>query len=199
MCFIAVTLEQNVDSFERALKEMVLRMNPKLLKETTSDGHEPYERQWQDQFVQCFSFMSGKFVQTEVGRNFNRRAFLDMYVNDGLQWGIALIRPGGGKRLEEHLGRFRETDGRYRTIPMRQYAVFNFTDKVPDQATLDMYNHVWHLVYNAAYTKVTVYRKDHISEDWDIIGFQHNKGTGGDSGPSGEIERVDSSGWLVSH
>ena len=41
-----VTLEQNVASFESALKELVLRMNPKLLKDTTPDGHDPYERQW---------------------------------------------------------------------------------------------------------------------------------------------------------
>ena len=55
-----VTLEQSVVSFEGALKEMVLRMNPKLLKDNTPDGHDPYERQWQGECVQCFRFMSGK-------------------------------------------------------------------------------------------------------------------------------------------
>ena len=166
-----VTLKQNVASFKDALKEMVLRMNPKLLKDTTPNGQNPYERQWQDECVQCFRFMTGKNVKTEVGREFNQRAYLDMYVDD-LKWGIELIRCGAGKRLEEHVQRFSLTDGRYRRISMRQYAVLNFTDKVPDQPTLDMYDDVWHLVYNATYTKVTVYRKDHTADDWDLIGFQ---------------------------
>jgi hypothetical protein len=73
-----VKLKQNVASFEGALKEMVLRMNPKLLIDTTPGGQKPYERQWQDECVQCFRFMSGKNVKTEVGRNYNQRAYLDM-------------------------------------------------------------------------------------------------------------------------
>jgi len=56
---------------------------------------------------------------------------------------LNFIRRGVGKRLEEHVGRFGETEGRYRKIPMRQYAVLNVTDEVPDQATLDMDDHVW--------------------------------------------------------
>jgi len=166
-----VTLKQSIVSFQGALKEIVLRMNPKLLKDTTPDGQSPYERHWQDECVQCFRFMSGKNVKTEVGREFNQHAYLDMYVED-LQWGIELIRRGVGKRLEEHVPCFSLTDGRYRRISMKQYAVLYFTDEVPNQATLDMYDHVWHLVYNAACTKVTVYRKDHTTEDWDLIGFQ---------------------------
>jgi hypothetical protein len=167
-----VKLEQSEASFEVALKEMVLRMNPNLLRETTPGRHHPYERQWQDECVQSFRFMSGKNVQTEVGRDYNQRAYLDMLVGDDLQWGIELIRRGIGKRLEEHVGRFRETDGRYRNIPMRRYAVLNFTDKVPDRATFDMYEHVWHLVYNATYTQVKVYRKGLNIGNWDLLGFQ---------------------------
>ena len=65
-----VTLEQNVVSFEGALKEMVLRMNPKLLKDNTRPS------------VSCQA-------KTEFGRKFNQCAYLNMYVNnDGLQWGI---------------------------------------------------------------------------------------------------------------
>jgi hypothetical protein len=95
-----------------------------------------------------------------------------MYVKE-LQWGNELIRRGVGKRLGEHVGRFREIDGRYTSnIPLIQYAVLNFTDEMPNQATLDMYDQVWHLVYNATYTKVTVYRKDQTSDVWDLIGFQ---------------------------
>jgi hypothetical protein len=167
-----VALQQNPNSFDGALKEMVFRMSPRLLQDTTPNGQDPYERQWQDECCKSFRLMTSKVVKTEVGREFDQRAYLDMYVNDGLQWGIELIRRGGGKRLEEHVGRFHLTDGRYRRIPMKQYAVLNFTNGVPDQATIDMYDDVWHLVYNPKYTKVVVYRKDRVTEEWDLIGYQ---------------------------
>jgi len=41
-----VTLKQNVASF---VKEMVLRMDPKLLENTAPNGQNPYEPQWQDE------------------------------------------------------------------------------------------------------------------------------------------------------
>ena len=47
--------------------------------------------------------------------------------------GVLNIRHGVGKRLEEHIDRFSETEGLYRKIPKRQYAVLNFTDEVSDQ------------------------------------------------------------------
>jgi len=62
--------------------------------------------------VHCFRFMTGENVKTEVGREFDQRAYLDMYIDD-LKWGIELIRCGTGKRLEEHVQRFSLTDGRY--------------------------------------------------------------------------------------
>ncbi len=167
-----VALQQNLESFESTLKEMVLRMSPKLLQDTTPNGHKPYERQWQDECCKSLTLMTSKVVKTDVGREFNQRAYLDLYVNDGLQWGIELIRRGGGKKLEEHVGRFSQNNGRYCNIPMKRYAVLNFTDKVPDQTTLDMYDNVWHLVHNATYTNVAVHRQKHVPEDWDLIGYQ---------------------------
>jgi len=163
-----VELKPTRASFEAAIQEMVLRMNPKLLYSTPS-GHQPYERQWEDECYDAFRAMSDETVTKQCGREYNKRAFLDIYV-DSLQWGIEL---GGGKRLDEHVRRFSQHDGRYREIPMTEYAVLNFTDKVPTQGTLDLYDdHVWHLVYNDGYTKVTVYRKDKTEENWDLIGHQ---------------------------
>jgi len=137
-------LVQNRVSFERALKEMVLRMSPKLLQDTTPIGHRSLEGQWQDECCTLFRAMTQKTVTAQYGRKYNDRAYLDLYIDD-LEWGIELIRQGGDKRLEEHLGHFCSIDGRYRNIPMQNYAVLNFTNQVPTSyATLEMYDHVWH-------------------------------------------------------
>ena len=82
-------------------------------------------------------------TENQYGRKYNQRTYLDLYVDD-LEWGIELIRQGGDKRLEEPVGRI---DERYRNIAMQNYAVLDFTTQVPNDATLDMYDHVWHLVY----------------------------------------------------
>jgi hypothetical protein len=166
-----VELKPTRASFEAAIQEMVLRMNPKLLYDTPT-GHQPYERQWEDECYDAFRAMSDAKMTKQVGREYNQRAFLDIYVNS-LEWGIELIRLGGGKRLDEHVRHFSQQDGRYRAIPMTEYVVLNFTDKVPTQRILDLYDeHVRHLVYNDGYTKVTVYRKDKTEENWDLIGHQ---------------------------
>jgi hypothetical protein len=159
-------LRQNPHCFEQAIKEMMMRMSPRFLRDTVPD-----EDQWQEECCKSLRSMTDKIVTTQVGRQFNQRAYLDMYVSD-LKWGIELIRLGGGKRLDEHVRRFSEVDGRYRDIPMLQYAVLNFTANVPDQATLAKYDDVWHLVYNNTYTQVTVYRKNRVIEVWNLIGCQ---------------------------
>ena len=106
-----------------------------------------------------------------VGSEFGQQAFLDLYV-DGFQWGVELIREGQGKRLEEHEARF-GPNGRYHRIPMKQHALLNFTSKIPTPAILDMYDsHVYHLVYDDTYTKVTVYQKEGAIKDWNLIGHQ---------------------------
>ena len=166
-----VELKPTRSSFEAAIQEMVLRMNPKLLYDTPT-GHQPYERQWEDECYDAFRSMTDAKMTRQVGREYNQRAFLDIYVNS-LQWGIELIRLGGGKRLDKHVGRFSQQEGRYCAIPMTEYVVLNLTNKVPTQQILDLYDdHVWHLVYNDGYTKVTVYRKDKTEENWDLIGHQ---------------------------
>jgi hypothetical protein len=116
--------------------------------------------------------MSEHPLKTSVGREFNQHASLDIYINAGFQWGIELIREGDGRKLDEHVVRF-QPGGRYSQIRMQEHAILNFTSEVPTQETLDMYDdHVWHLVYNDVYTKVTVFRKGKFVEDWDLIGHQ---------------------------
>ena len=164
-------LQQNHNGFEQLLRELVLRMSPKVLLNTTQ---VPLECPWQDQFSQSFRTISSSVnLKMSVGSEFGQRAFLDLYI-DGFQWGVELIREGQGKRLEEHEGRFRRPDdGRYHGIPMQQYALLNSTSKIPTPAVLNMYdNHVYHLVYNDTYTKVTVYQKEGAITDWDLIGHQ---------------------------
>jgi len=107
-------LQQNHNGFEQLLRELVLRMSPKVLLNTTQ---VPLECPWQDQISQSFRTISSSVnLKTSVGSEFGQRAFLDLYI-DGFQWGVELIREGQGKRLEEHEGRFRP-NGRYHGILM---------------------------------------------------------------------------------
>lgn len=166
-------LHQSRHCFEQFLKEIVLRISPKVMQDTTPTRLVPLECRWQDEISRSFRMISNKVLKRSVGREFNQRAFLDLYINDGLRWGIELIRDGDGKRLEEHVGRFREPCGRYRGIPMQQYALLNFTQFKPHPDILDRYDeNVYHLVHNKAYTEVTVYRKGSVAEDWNLIGHQ---------------------------
>ena len=59
---------------------------------------------------------------------------------------------------------------------MQNYAVLNFTNQVPNDATLDMYNHIWHLVYNEMYTEVTVPRKNKPPTKRYLISYQSRHG-----------------------
>jgi DNA polymerase III delta prime subunit len=165
-------LHQSRDCFEHLLKELVLRMSPKVLRDTvmTNEKLDPLESHWQGEVSRSFRTISDRVLRTSVGREFNQQAYLDLYVDDGLQWGIELVRDG--VQLGEHVGRFR-SDGRYRDIPMQQYAVLNFTHYQPNAITLDRYDeNVYHLVYIDTYTEVTVYRKGKVAECWNLIGHQ---------------------------
>ena len=114
-----VKLQQTRSSFEAAIQEMVLRMNPKLFYGTPT-GHQPYERQWEDECYDAFRAMSDAKITKQYGCEYNKHAFLDIYV-ESLQWGIELIRLGGGKKLDEHVRRFSQHGGRYCEIPMTEY------------------------------------------------------------------------------
>ena len=165
-----VELQQTTECFEQVLKELVLRMSPKVLLETTPHGHISYEDQWEYECHRSFSSMSCTSLITSVGHEFNVQGFPDMFIDDGFQWGIELMREGDGRRLDEHFRRFQPGE-RYSEITIREYALINFTSKFPSQSVLDLYdNHVWHLVYDDKYTQVTVYRK--FPETWVLIGHQ---------------------------
>ena len=104
-------LLQSRHCFEQLIKEIVLCISPKIMQETTPHRLVPLECHWQDEVSQSFRTISKQVLKRSVGREFNQQAFLDLYINDGLQWGIELIRDRDGKRLEEHVGRFRDPCG----------------------------------------------------------------------------------------
>ena len=77
-------LQQNHNGFEQLLRELVLRMSPKVLLNTTQ---VPLECRWQDQFSQSFPTISSSVnLKMSVGSEYGQRAFLDLYI-DGFQWG----------------------------------------------------------------------------------------------------------------
>ena len=111
---------------------------------------------------------------SEWGRQYNQRAYFDLYV-DNLQWGIKLIRQGGGKRLEDHVGCLCSFDRRYRNIPVQEYTLLSISptkSPLSNDATHDMYDHVWYLVYNETHTEVTVDRKYKPPAKWLVIAWK---------------------------
>jgi len=74
--------------------ELVLRMSPKVLLDTTPEGLAPLESRWQDELCQSFRKISTRTMGLGVGREFKQRAFLDVYIND-LQWGVKKVTDRG--------------------------------------------------------------------------------------------------------
>ena len=89
--------------FEQLLKEMVLRNSPQVMQDTTPTRLVPLECHWQDEVSWSFQKISKNVLKRSVGQEFNQWAFLNLYIDDGLHWGIELIRDGDGKWLEEHV------------------------------------------------------------------------------------------------
>ncbi|EPZ30986.1 hypothetical protein ROZALSC1DRAFT_26707 [Rozella allomycis CSF55] len=69
-------------------------------------------------------------IVINVGQAYHA-GFLDIYVNNNLNFGFELLR--NGERLNKHLERFDKQSGKYSKIPLKYYAVLDFYDN--DQPT----------------------------------------------------------------
>ena len=98
-----LVLLQSHHCFEQLLKKMVLHNTPKVMQDTTPPRLVPLKCHWQDKVSWSFQKISKKVLKRSVGQEFNQWAFLNLYIKDGLHWGIELIRDGDGKQLEEHV------------------------------------------------------------------------------------------------
>jgi hypothetical protein len=69
----------------------------------------------------------------DAGAIYGSRGFLDFYI-DG-EWGFELLRDGD--KLQGHIDRFDLASGRYRDIPLADYAVVDFYETDTDVDVCD--------------------------------------------------------------
>ena len=146
---------QTVDS----LLKMVLQLfNPQVLMNTMStsrDGRR-YERIYQDEFYRCFYMLAPSKLHPDVGSLFRTKGFLDFYFDEQM-WGFELLR--NGDRVQEHIERFDPLRGRYRHIPVVDYAIVDFYDFSPkdndnQQALVGKY---YKVVFENDFKKILLY------------------------------------------
>lgn len=88
-----------------------------------------YERQFQTEFYRCaIGLLGGSYgyCSPEVGHIFGANGFLGFYIDTDLKWGVELVR--GSDKLQEHSDKFKP-GGKYKNIPMEEYAILNFVYK----------------------------------------------------------------------
>lgn len=118
-----------------------------------------WEAQWQSTFYAATVGLlpPGTVISPEVGKIFDADGRVDFIIDSNLCWGVELTR--NGSRLNAHLARF-EPGGIYHGLvakgKVKDWVVLDFCLKAPSQQPQDA--HVWHLVYDQGYTKVTIHR-----------------------------------------
>ena len=100
---------------------------------------------------------------TDVGAQYGSRGFLDFCIDDKQRWGYELLR--GGNRVQEHLQRFDPAIGRYRYIPLADYAVVDFyeTDTNVDVCD-DKYEKYYKAVFSADFKVVQLFHNGAMEE-----------------------------------
>ncbi|KAI3631359.1 hypothetical protein MIR68_010849 [Amoeboaphelidium protococcarum] len=108
------------------LKRILELFNPRVFLNTQAIGRDGriYERLFQDEFYRCCYLLAPSKCHPDVGAKYSSTGFIDFYIDDELQWGFELLR--NGNRLREHMDRFDPTIGRYKDIPLNDYAVVDF-------------------------------------------------------------------------
>lgn len=148
--------------FPTFLVGCIQRLRPDTLKSSLSIGADKalLERQWQMEFYRVATTLLPEkaHISPDVGRVFKSEGFLDFYVNGKLQWAIELLREG--YKSTEHSDRF-EKGGLYYVMrkKIKHIAIIDFRAK--DISKSNMQEHFWYVIYNSAYTHVTIKRLGH--------------------------------------
>ena len=93
-------------------------------------------------------------ISPEVGPIFGSTGFLDFYVNNGLEWGVELLREGD--RMGEHAKRFVD-GGTYEDIPLEHWVIIDFRHK--SKRLQKTKPNFWHVLYDDSYSKVEIRRE----------------------------------------
>ena len=101
------------------------------------------EAMWQHHFFHaCWKFFPKK-IHSEVGACFGTRGSLDFYLDSTMQLGFELLREGN--KIQQHIGRFSETDSPGKQIDMKDYLVVDFCTKTAP--SMDINNSKYVRVY----------------------------------------------------
>jgi len=108
------------------LKRILELFNPRVFSNTQAIGRDGrrYERIYQDEFYRCCYMLAPSKCHPDVGAIYGSKGFLDFYLDGEHQWGFELLR--NGDKLKGHIERFDLASGRYKDIPLNDYAVVDF-------------------------------------------------------------------------
>ena len=94
-------------------------------------------------------------LSPDVGKIFGSSGFLDFYINGKLEWGVELMCEG--RRMGDHVTRFK-TDGRYRQIPLSNWAIIDFRHNSLRSKLGPLEPNVWYALYADDYSTMTIIR-----------------------------------------
>ena len=104
------------------------RVDHSILKNSWSAGlnNRLYERQFQVEFYRCAVDVLGGngYCSPDVGKLFGANGYLDFYIDGEKQWAVELVKESD--QMEEHSKRFDSNNGKYKNIPIKDYAILNF-------------------------------------------------------------------------
>ncbi|KAI3647384.1 hypothetical protein MP228_007605 [Amoeboaphelidium protococcarum] len=108
------------------LKRILEQFNPRVFLNTQAIGRDGriYERIYQNEFYRCCFLLAPYQCHPDVGAQQSSKGSIYFNIYDKFQLGFQLLR--NGNRLREHMDRFDLTIGRYKDIPLNDYAVVDF-------------------------------------------------------------------------
>ena len=142
------------------LQKILSLFSPQVLATTQSKGLDgkKYERIYQDEFYRCCYLLAPTRCHPDIGSIYGSAGFLDFYFNGENQWGYELLR--NGDRLKGHFERFDVAEGKYRLIPLQDYAIVDFNESNSNHREIEIEKEKY---YNVVF-----------SEDFKDIQLHHN-------------------------
>ena len=123
---IAVITEWETESVRSFLVRILEKFNPTVFQTSNARGRDGrlYERIYQDEFYRCCFLLTPAHCHPDVGAIYGSRGYLDFYIDGDVSWGFELLL--NSNKLNSHRQRFDPSSGRYRDIPLTDFAIVDF-------------------------------------------------------------------------
>jgi len=157
------------DSIEDFVKSALRMLKPEVFKTTLAllTKGVPREDVWQKEFYRVATALlpSNCVLSAEVGSVFARQTgdsvkAVDFYANSNLQWMVEFLVEGS--KLKEHLDRF-APQGRYSSIPRKQWLVVDFRVKV--NLPSELADHCMYVRVAADFQSATIFLRGKAPEE----------------------------------